>query len=275
MITTEYFSSSEKSSDDFLILNNCGEQYLNDRDYSTLRQNGRIDYSLYYIAQGKGYYEDCDTIKEIPTGSILLYSPNVPQHYFFKKQDSTVLLWCHFTGKLCEKLNNIQNATQPITIINKKEFEYVFRNMISANNIKEPQYEIATTGYMTVLLSFVLKNIKNDNSKLIKSKHRVIEAVINDMYLNYRNPIDLNVYAEKCCVSKSRFMHIFKEHTGVSPYHFQLNIRIERAIELLQFGNISVSECAFNVGFNDCSYFCRIFKKKTGHTPKQYMIGIK
>ncbi len=271
-----YYFNTEKVSNEYLSINNCGEEHVNDRDLKIMRPNGRVDFSLYYIAEGKCFYEADGIIKEATEGTVLLCFPNVRQHYFFDREDNTDWLWVHFTGALSEKLNEIKKDTVfPIEITNKREFNHIFRSMISGFNIKEPQYEIATAGYMQVLLSYILKNATDDCSRLTKSKHRDIEAVINDMYLNFRKPVDLKKYAETCCVSQSRFMHIFKDHTGVSPYRFQLNIRIDRAIELLRFSDVSVAECAYEVGFSDSSYFCRIFKKITGSTPKRYKNGLK
>ena len=65
-------------------------------------------------------------------------------------------------------------------------------------------------------------------------------------------------------------MHLFKDYTGFSPYRFQLKIRMERAVEMLEYTALSVEEIAEMVGYEDCSYFCRIFKRYTGHTPLFY-----
>ena len=45
--------SSEYLSNEYLHLNSCGIEFLCDKDYSTLRKNGRVDYHILYIAKGK------------------------------------------------------------------------------------------------------------------------------------------------------------------------------------------------------------------------------
>ena len=46
--------------------------------------------------------------------------------------------------------------------------------------------------------------------------------------------------------------------------------KLEKIMEMLENSAISVSECGEAVGFHDNAYFCRIFKKFTGHPPSFY-----
>ena len=258
-------------SDEHIVVNCCAEQHLNIIDRESCRPNGRLDFGLQYIADGCGYYKENGKIYPFERGTAILHFPGVPQHYSFKKEDNTVLLWAHFTGKLCEILRPFEsNKTIKFAVANTKEFERIMRQMISASNIKAPYYETVCSGYMSVLLGLIAKNLQTDSAAAQKSHPQSIGKVINDMYLHFNEPIDLDKYAKMCCVSRSRFVHMFKEHTGVPPYRFQLQIRMERAIELLSYSKISIAECAAAVGFEDTSYFCRIFKKITSRTPTFY-----
>ena len=99
-------------------------------------------------------------------------------------------------------------------------------------------------------------------------------AVINAMNVRFNMPIDLDFYANICYMSRSRFVHFFKEKMGESPYSYQLKIRIEHAKEILSATDCSIGECAATVGFNDPSYFSRIFRKITGQTPPQYRTAL-
>ena len=65
------------------------------------------------------------------------------------------------------------------------------------------------------------------------------------------------------------YRKIFKEETGVTPVEYLLDIRIEKAKDLL-LHNFAVNEVANKVGFPDPYYFSKVFKKKTGISPKDY-----
>ena len=49
--------TTEKEHSGYMKVNSCGQQWLGDRDYNTIREKGRVDYSIHYIAEGQGYYE--------------------------------------------------------------------------------------------------------------------------------------------------------------------------------------------------------------------------
>jgi AraC family transcriptional regulator len=72
-------------------------------------------------------------------------------------------------------------------------------------------------------------------------------------------------------LSPFHFSRVFKQHTGLSPYQFLLQQRIERAKQLLVRGEHSVSEVALAVGFYDQSHFSLHFKRLSGMTPGQFI----
>ncbi len=263
--------NTQRVSDEYITLNNCGEQYLNTRDYDTVRENGRVDFGIQFIESGKCTFEDNGVVKTAEAGSLLLHFPNVRQHYSFKKEDATHLMWAHFSGVSCEMLDPIkQDITVHITLDDPKDFKRVFDRMIAASNVRKSGYKTICGGYATVLMGIILRSVSEQNERETGHAHGRLIDVINYMNGNFEKPIDLMKYADMCYVSRSRFIHLFKEYTGFSPYNFQLKIRMERAVEMLEYTSLSVEEIAETVGYADCSYFCRVFKRFTGHTPLFY-----
>ena len=56
----------------------------------------------------------------------------------------------------------------------------------------------------------------------------------------------------------------------VSPTDYIENFRMEVACKLLLKGSIGISECAAAVGYDDRSYFSRVFKKVNGMSPREF-----
>ncbi len=71
-------------------------------------------------------------------------------------------------------------------------------------------------------------------------------------------------------LGRSRFFEVFKECTGVTPYQYHLQLRMNRARELLRGSGMSVKEVAAVLRFNSVYQFSRIFTKKTGMSPSRY-----
>lgn len=71
-------------------------------------------------------------------------------------------------------------------------------------------------------------------------------------------------------LAQTTFRRLFKQQTGKTPVDFIRDIRLTTAVRKLLISNISISELAYELGFEDPNYFIRIFKKNYGMTPRQY-----
>jgi AraC-like DNA-binding protein len=83
-------------------------------------------------------------------------------------------------------------------------------------------------------------------------------------------PIRLADIAAAAGLSPYRLAHVVKEHTGKSPLQIVLHARIQSARALLEHTDKSCTDIAYEVGFNDQSYFIRHFKRLTGVTPARF-----
>lgn len=86
---------------------------------------------------------------------------------------------------------------------------------------------------------------------------------------NFAKPITLEMVAKETAMSKYHFCRCFKKHFGTSFKQYLNRKRIEAAKKLLTNNAHSVTDVGFTVGFNDASYFSRVFKELEGYPPKQ------
>ena len=96
------------------------------------------------------------------------------------------------------------------------------------------------------------------------------DKIINYIDQNINEQIDFKLFAQNNHYSYDRFRHIFSEQFGVSPYSYLINQRIEHAKRLLKNSDSSITDIAFDCGFNSSSQFTNIFKKYVLLTPKEY-----
>lgn len=71
-------------------------------------------------------------------------------------------------------------------------------------------------------------------------------------------------------LSPSRFVHLFKIETGLSPKKYMIKQKMYYARYLLRLKNISITELTFSLGFQSQSYFSNTFKKEFGIAPNLY-----
>jgi len=80
-------------------------------------------------------------------------------------------------------------------------------------------------------------------------------------------------YANICGVSEGYFYRLFRERYGMTPVEYRNRIRISHAKSMLRNTEMSIGKIAAFVGFEDPLYFCRVFKKHIGISPKYFRKG--
>jgi len=76
--------------------------------------------------------------------------------------------------------------------------------------------------------------------------------------------------ASQAGLSKFHFQRLFKAATGVSPSHYQIDLRMNEARRLLRETRMSVIDVALEVGYANPSHFARLFRRETGLSPSDY-----
>lgn len=80
----------------------------------------------------------------------------------------------------------------------------------------------------------------------------------------------VEILAKELHLSHSQFGRKLNALTGLSPNQFIRNIRLKNAKELLKNPDLSITSVAYDSGFNDPSYFSRIFKRENGQSPNEW-----
>lgn len=116
------------------------------------------------------------------------------------------------------------------------------------------------------LMTFVLESgRKNTVSESVRCIYKGIKYLEDDP----KQIKTVKEIAEMCNVSTNYFERLFKQYAGCTPSEYRINKKMERAKLLLSVGEMNVRQISSELGFDDPSYFCRVFKKKFGITPTQ------
>lgn len=105
--------------------------------------------------------------------------------------------------------------------------------------------------------------IQVDHSNTI---YRVMEYIKS----NFSRKITLEQVAACACLSSSHISGIFKKETGITISAYITHVRIEKSKLLLRQPELTISEIASMCGFEDQSYFTRVFKNHTGISPRKF-----
>lgn len=113
-----------------------------------------------------------------------------------------------------------------------------------------------------------LNHIKN----ICYSNEKQIEAVIETRRFidtNFENDLKLDFLSHIRFISKYHLQRLFKRYYGVTPKQYLIDKRIEKSKESLKNG-MTVTETCFAVGFESLGSFSKLFKTKTGKSPREF-----
>ncbi len=133
-----------------------------------------------------------------------------------------------------------------------------------------PGYELAIKGQLFTLFYSLISFIKDPlPSHQNKSLDR-LKDILKYVETNYSDKISIADAADICGFSQSHFMKFFKQNMAVSFTDYLNDYRLTMATRLLVSSSDSIVNIAAETGFDNLSYFNRLFKRKYGCTPTAF-----
>ena len=111
---------------------------------------------------------------------------------------------------------------------------------------------------------------KEKSPAVYGGRSNIINQAVQIIKTGYMHKISLEKVAGKLYINQSYLSMHFKHEMGVTFTDYLSEIRILESKELLANTNYSLMEVSMNCGFEDQSYFTKVFKKSQGCTPKEY-----
>lgn len=138
-------------------------------------------------------------------------------------------------------------------------------------NLLESRREAAQNrqNNMDIKAELMTKALNHLDKEFIERIEQIIEENIDS------ESFDINLIAEKMCMSHSTLYRKIKALTDMSINEFIRKARMRKAEELLLTGKYTISEISYMVGMNSIVYFRRCFKEEFGFTPTDYIKQIK
>lgn len=235
-------------------------------------QQGRIlqEFQLLYIIRGAGIFESATTGPlPIKAGDVFLLFPGVWHRYAPDPETGWDEYWIGFDGDVPRRLVRKSTISPKSPVFSPglgRSWHELFTRAIEV-------LELETAGYHQILAGLTFEMLTRlhaqdrveklgntrDNAVVRKAKYLIMERL--------KEKIDWEELARDLHVSYSSLRHAFQQHTGFSPYQYQLQLRLNKAKILLNSTPQSVKEIARQIGF-DCPYhFSNLFKRKTALSP--------
>lgn len=131
-------------------------------------------------------------------------------------------------------------------------------------------YELLIKANVTRMMALCV--LRAEERPQSKPDHKMIltKSILDYIHQNFRNKISLEELSDYVHVSGEHICRIFKETSGLSPFVYLNRYRILQSTDLILNTDKSISEIALSCGYNDSSYYNKMFKRFMDCTPTQY-----
>jgi len=281
-------------------------QFLNPQE--NIRLEKKVSYSgaeqhehihdfveLVYIMEGSSIQRIDGMEFKASKGDMLFINYN-QVHSYEVENDLTYVDILLTPSFMSEELLNVENIFEIFSISLFKEFVYtesdniqlvhfngvdaieietIINDMMAEFSGKKTGYISILSGYMRVLFSKLLRRLKGNDSENVKYMTNITPDVMEYIDNHCYEKISLSQIAQKCFYTPSYFSHAFKKYCGKSLSEYVKKKRITYAMELLDTTDYTVSQISEMVGYNDKTFFYKVFKEAVGKSPKEYRNSLK
>ncbi|MDQ0195438.1 AraC family transcriptional regulator [Paenibacillus wynnii] len=149
--------------------------------------------------------------------------------------------------------------------------------MMEAYDSKVPGFEAFMKGSLLIMLSQIavdgrsVNRSQSDDADTTKINR--LKKIIIYIQDNYRDPIRTRDLSELIPMSEGQFCRFFKTMTRKTPVDYINSYRIRQAADLLRQSERKISDIALDVGFDNVSYFIKVFRKAMKCSPSEFRKG--
>lgn len=154
----------------------------------------------------------------------------------------------------------------------RKELAQVLVHLDNSMEMLDKSLELLDISYACEFLEDVIDNMltAEQEEKAGDSVQQIVWQAVDYIQKHYFEPLTLSTLAEKFNVESTYFSRMFRKETGENIMQYIAKMRIENAKEYMRRGNMNLTEIAFVVGYDDYTYFNKVFRKVEGISPREY-----
>lgn len=239
--------------------------------YHVVRPEGFPIPQINYCAGGEGVLKFDGQTYEIKQGVSFFMPENYPHEYYTKK-DLWRNDWISFGGKHYHSVLKELNLTKPIVVNHHHEDKLTSCWMEIYQCLKEETLigNMLASGHLYKYLVEYMTQYKNSQVPQ-NSQHSEFNVVLEYINQHYMEELSLHELAALINITPQYLCKLFRQHLGMRPFQYITKRRMQEAKHLLLQNKYTTTEIAALVGYNDTSYFCRLFREAEQMTPSTFV----
>ncbi|MDO4336713.1 MAG: AraC family transcriptional regulator [Eubacteriales bacterium] len=222
----------------------------------TYKGQGNLTYKgkEYSVKEGEGFLIDC----RIP-------------HRYETSGNEWVHADLHFNGAFSEEIFREYSAAGDVTFSKplSDSFQRNLETLIEVYDDSLPCRELQISNRLENILMSLLLDSQN-YKKSVQALPEDLKYLVRDIQNNYMHALTLDFLADFSGFSKYNLIRIFHKYMDFSPQEYIIQLRIEKAKELLVSTNFPANKIGCIVGIPNPNYFGHLFKSRVGLSPGKY-----
>lgn len=254
------------------LIVNCSGVSVIDSAFRSHVPSGRHDYYLMLLVHGELHAWSGENEYHLAQGDMIIYPPDISYAYQKDSDGRMIYLWIHFTGSDTERALS-QRRLAPGRVYSMADcdaletgFEDIQRLFITRPAFFHEEAALR----LELLLTHAARQVCTDSGSEPLDR---LQASLNYLNRHYAEPLTLEALASMEYLSPSRYSALFRRMTGRSPQQYLIELRLKNARELILSTDLSISEIARSVGYDDALYFSRLFRRHFASSPRALRTG--
>lgn len=230
---------------------------------------------LHFVTDGKGMLIIEGKEYHIKKNDIFLIPKGTPIQYFADEKEPWTYMWVTFSGEMADTYLNYACLSKDEPVIHStiptSSYTSLIQSILDANHLTVAN-EIKRVAYLYEILSMVIETqaaSRNADGSYDYSGDAYVDYALQYIKVNYKT-IKVGDIAAYVGIDRSYLTSLFKKNLNVSPQQYLISFKLSEAAKLLKTTDLSVSEVAEAVGYDDSGNFSRVFKQTYGVTPQNY-----
>jgi AraC-like DNA-binding protein len=238
---------------------------------------------MFYLIEGSCDLLIKNTVYHLKPGNITFIPSNTLHRTTYTDSEFHERLYIEFTSNYINELvtqfgtgwlyNNLFSKIFYLPEEYRGDINRLLSRIIIEQQSSDNFSQCMTKMYFQELIIKLLRYIK-DSSVLVlngsASTNESLATAINYINENFRNDITLDDMAELLHLNPSYFSKKFKSLNGLGFKEYLNNVRINHSEKLLLETNMSITEIAFECGYDNSNYFGDAFKKINNVSPSKF-----
>ena len=237
-----------------------------------MNQTAFVDRIYYIVREGAGYILNKEKHYFIKN-HLYVISHSLDITYFLEDEDF-YHAYIDYSGALSVDYDKVIEILPREDTILKADLN-AFLCFLKDKNIADISCHLNSENFYQYhdRMSLLLESFLSDVDELFPGKklqNTLIGDSIRYIQKNYFSDLSVQKLAGRVHLSKNQYSRLFLKETGMTPYQYIKNYRLDIAVSMLKAG-ISIGEIAENCGFLSSSAFSNSFKKQYGCSPREFV----